>query len=144
VAPEVLKPKDKRKGYNEEVDMWSAGVILYILLCGFPPFYEEDQDKLFRQIIKGNYDFPSPYWDNISKEAIDMVRCCLTTDPDKRIAPAQALLHPWMTAENAKLDVIDIETHNLRKYLRKNKFKRVKNAIIAVGRLQLALRNSVE
>lgn len=143
VAPEVLRPKDKRKGYGEQVDMWSTGVILYILLCGFPPFYEDDQDKLFRQIIKGNYDFPSPYWDSISDEAIDLVKKCLCTDPSKRLTPSVALDHPWMQLDSAKLDDHDIETAQLKKYIRRQKFKRVKNAIVAVGRLQLALKHSI-
>jgi len=142
VAPEVLRPADKKRGYDAQVDMWSAGVILYILLCGFPPFYEEDQNKLFRQIVKGNYTFPSPEWDKISPDAIDLVRKCLQVDPNDRITPAQALEHPWMMAASQTLGA-EIVTENLKKYLRRQKFKRVKNAIIAVGRMQMLLAGSL-
>ena len=62
VAPEVLL----EQGYDFRVDYWSIGIILYILLCGFPPFFDEDNDKLFELIVKGKFDFPSPYWDEIS------------------------------------------------------------------------------
>eukprot|EP00301_Raphidiophrys_heterophryoidea_P014775 c23235_g1_i1.p1 GENE.c23235_g1_i1~~c23235_g1_i1.p1 ORF type:complete len:336 (+),score=91.34 c23235_g1_i1:258-1265(+) len=143
VAPEILRPKDKKKGYNEQVDIWSTGVILYILLCGFPPFYEEDQDTLFRTIVKGKYDFPSPYWDNITPEAIDLVKKCLQVDPHVRITPEKALQHPWLVVADSHFGSHEIETHNLKKYIRKAKFKKVKNAILAVGRLQLALKMSV-
>lgn len=143
VAPEVLRPADKKRGYDPQVDVWSAGVILYILLCGFPPFYEEDQNKMFRQIIKGNYTFPSPEWDRISPEAIDLVKRCLQVDPVVRITPVQALQHPWMTAESHALGN-EIVTENLMKYLRRQKFKRVKNAILAVGRMQMMLAKSLE
>ena len=82
VAPEVLQ----NKGYSSgAVDVWSTGVILYILLCGFPPFYEEELPALFDQILKGKYDFPSPWWDNISKDAKDLVKAMLTVDPKKRV-----------------------------------------------------------
>ena len=71
VAPEILK----NKGYDSgAVDMWSAGVILYILLCGFPPFYEEELPALFDQILHARYDFPSPWWDNISADGKDLVK----------------------------------------------------------------------
>ena len=62
VAPEILEGK----GYGKEVDYWSIGIILYILLCGFPPFYEENNQKLFDMIKKGEFEFPSPYWDDVS------------------------------------------------------------------------------
>ena len=86
VAPEVLK----NKGYDSgAVDMWSTGVILYILLCGFPPFYEEELPALFEQILHARYDFPSPWWDNISKEAKALVQGLLTIDPKQRLTADQ-------------------------------------------------------
>ena len=93
VAPEVLK----NEPYNKAVDMWSLGVILYILLCGFPPFYHESTAALYKQIKKGQYDFPSPYWDEISDSAKDLVRALLTVDPKHRYTAAQVLAHPWIT-----------------------------------------------
>mmetsp|Transcript_23738 Transcript_23738/g.23425 ORF Transcript_23738/g.23425 Transcript_23738/m.23425 type:complete len:84 (+) Transcript_23738:142-393(+) len=69
VAPEILE----KVPYSKECDYWSIGVLLYILLCGFPPFYDEDEDVLFEKIKSGRYDFPSPSWDNISIEAKEIV-----------------------------------------------------------------------
>jgi len=94
VAPEVLK----NKGYDSgAVDMWSTGVILYILLCGFPPFYEEELPALFEQILHARYDFPSPWWDNISKEAKALVSGLLTIDPKLRLTAEKVLTEKWVT-----------------------------------------------
>jgi calcium/calmodulin-dependent protein kinase I len=98
VAPEVLKCE----GYGKSVDLWSAGVIMYILLCGFPPFYEESNALLFEKIMGGKYSFPAPYWTNISPAAKDLVRALLTVDPSKRIPLDKALKHPWITGECAE------------------------------------------
>uniref|UniRef100_A0A8C2N0B1 non-specific serine/threonine protein kinase n=1 Tax=Cricetulus griseus TaxID=10029 RepID=A0A8C2N0B1_CRIGR len=94
VAPEILS----EKGYGLEVDMWAAGVILYILLCGFPPFRspERDQDELFNIIQLGQFEFLAPYWDNISDAAKDLVRHLLVVDPKKRYTAHQVLQHPWI------------------------------------------------
>nr|XP_007970007.2 serine/threonine-protein kinase DCLK3 [Chlorocebus sabaeus] len=94
VAPEILS----EKGYGLEVDMWAAGVILYILLCGFPPFRspERDQDELFNIIQLGHFEFLPPYWDNISDAAKDLVSRLLVVDPKKRYTAHQVLQHPWI------------------------------------------------
>jgi len=92
VAPEVLIGE----GYNQEVDVWSIGVIMYILLCGFPPFYAENNSKLFEKIMSGSYSFPSPYWDKISSSAKDLIRCMLVVDPKKRFTSIQVSEHPWI------------------------------------------------
>ncbi|XP_062971540.1 serine/threonine-protein kinase DCLK3 [Cynocephalus volans] len=94
VAPEILS----EKGYGLEVDMWAAGVILYILLCGFPPFRspERDQDELFNIIQLGHFEFLAPYWDNISNAAKDLVSRLLVVDPKKRYTAHQVLQHPWI------------------------------------------------
>mmetsp|Transcript_32449 Transcript_32449/g.50542 ORF Transcript_32449/g.50542 Transcript_32449/m.50542 type:complete len:514 (+) Transcript_32449:267-1808(+) len=93
VAPEVLE----KKGYGNECDVWSAGVILYILLCGFPPF---DQDEsipvIFHHIKNARYDFPSPYWDNVSKEAKDLIKNMLKIPVSKRLTCRECLEHPWV------------------------------------------------
>ncbi|XP_028374644.2 serine/threonine-protein kinase DCLK3 [Phyllostomus discolor] len=94
VAPEILS----EKGYGLEVDMWAAGVILYILLCGFPPFrsLDRDQDELFNIIQLGHFEFLAPYWDNISDAAKDLVSRLLVVDPKKRYTAHQVLKHPWI------------------------------------------------
>jgi len=92
VAPEVLIGE----GYNQEVDVWSIGVIMYILLCGFPPFYADNNSKLFEKIMSGAYSFPSPYWDKISASAKDLIKCMLVVDPKKRYTSSQVMDHPWI------------------------------------------------
>jgi len=100
VAPEVLNPDPKQRSYGKEVDMWSCGVILYICLCGFPPFSEElAPPSMPDQIKGGKYCFPSPAWDSISDEAIDLVVWLLTVDPEQRASVDDALAHDWMNME---------------------------------------------
>ncbi|CAD8087970.1 unnamed protein product [Paramecium sonneborni] len=98
VAPEILSGH----GYSEAIDFWSVGVILYIMLCGFPPFYDEDNDKLFKIIKTGQFSFPSPYWDSISNEAKDLIKGLLTVDPTKRYGTEKILKHPWLVNNTAK------------------------------------------
>uniref|UniRef100_A0AAY4ET58 calcium/calmodulin-dependent protein kinase n=1 Tax=Denticeps clupeoides TaxID=299321 RepID=A0AAY4ET58_9TELE len=92
LSPEVLR-KDP---YGKPVDMWACGVILYILLVGYPPFWDEDQHRLYQQIKAGAYDFPSPEWDTVTPEAKDLINKMLTINPTKRITAAEALKHPWI------------------------------------------------
>ncbi|XP_056901956.1 calcium/calmodulin-dependent protein kinase type II subunit gamma isoform X12 [Takifugu flavidus] len=92
LSPEVLR-KDP---YGKPVDIWACGVILYILLVGYPPFWDEDQHKLYQQIKAGAYDFPSPEWDTVTPEAKNLINQMLTINPAKRITADQALKHPWI------------------------------------------------
>lgn len=96
-APEIVK--DER--YSKSVDMWAMGCVLYTLLCGFPPFYDESIQVLTEKVARGQYTFLSPWWDDISKPAQDLVSHLLTVDPDKRYDIKQFLQHPWIrqTAE---------------------------------------------
>lgn len=96
VAPEILRTGKGGHGYGKEVDMWSLGVILYILLCGFPPFYDEDHIRMFALINKGEYVFPSPHWDGVSEDAIDLIKSLLVVDPTQRYTAGQALEHHWL------------------------------------------------
>lgn len=91
-APEIVK--DER--YSKSVDMWALGCVLYTLLCGFPPFYDESIQVLTEKVAKGQYTFLSPWWDDISKSAQDLVSHLLTVDPEKRYDINEFLAHPWI------------------------------------------------
>lgn len=110
VAPEVLK----RQGYKEEVDLWSLGVITYILLCGYPPFFDQNNTELFKKIMSGRYQFDRPWWDNVSDKAKDFIRKLLVLDPMQRMTATQALQHPFIVdscgySEPSKRTQIDAE-----------------------------------
>ena len=96
VAPEILAEAD---GYGTKVDVWAAGVIAYIMLCGFPPFIsmENNQEELFELILAGAFTFPTPYWDLVSVAARSLVTAMLTLEPTDRFCAEQVLIHPWLT-----------------------------------------------
>ena len=91
-APEIVKDEK----YSQSVDMWALGCVLYTLLCGFPPFYDESIQILTEKVARGQYTFLSPWWDDISKSAQDLVSHLLTVNPDKRYTIEQFLAHPWI------------------------------------------------
>jgi serine/threonine protein kinase len=91
-APEIVK--DER--YSKSVDMWAMGCVLYTLLCGFPPFYDESIQVLTEKVARGQYTFLSPWWDDISKSAQDLISHLLTVDPEKRFTIKEFLAHPWI------------------------------------------------
>jgi len=93
LSPEVLK----KEPYGKPVDIWACGVILYILLVGYPPFWDEDQHRLYAQIKAGAYDYPSPEWDTVTPEAKNLINQMLTVNPAKRIRAEEALRHPWIS-----------------------------------------------
>ena len=95
-APEIVK--DER--YSKSVDMWALGCVLYTLLCGFPPFYDESIQVLTEKVARGQYTFLSPWWDDISKSAQDLVSHLLTVNPDKRYTIQEFLNHPWIRQSN--------------------------------------------
>ncbi|KAK2775490.1 hypothetical protein FQN52_009371 [Onygenales sp. PD_12] len=95
-APEIVK--DER--YSKSVDMWALGCVLYTLLCGFPPFYDESIQVLTEKVARGQYTFLSPWWDDISKPAQDLVSHLLTVDPEKRYTIKEFLQHPWIKQTN--------------------------------------------
>ena len=127
VAPEILEGV----AYDEKSDMWSLGVIVYILLGGYPPFIEQNQRELFRKIRKGQYEFHEEYWGSVSPEAKDFISCLLTVQPSKRLTAEQALKHKWMTQSDSVLAGQDLGTNlsELRKYNAKRKFKAAVNAV---------------
>jgi len=91
-APEIVK--DER--YSKSVDMWALGCVLYTLLCGFPPFYDESIRTLTEKVARGQYTFLSPWWDSISKSAKDLISHLLTVDPVRRYTIDEFLHHPWI------------------------------------------------
>ncbi|KAL0914030.1 hypothetical protein M5K25_017527 [Dendrobium thyrsiflorum] len=128
VAPEVL-----RKNYGKEIDIWSAGVILYILLSGVPPFWAETEKGIFDAILQGDLDFTSAPWPSISQGAKDLIRRMLTQDPKKRITAAQVLEHPWLRQDGEASDKpIDSAVLNRMKQFRAmNKMKKLALKVIA-------------
>lgn len=97
VAPEILM----ESGYGVKIDVWAAGIILYILLCGFPPFVspENQQEQLFDAILNGYFDFPAPYWNNIGDSVRDLIINMLQSDPELRFSSEDILDHPWLTSD---------------------------------------------
>lgn len=137
VAPEVLA----QKPYSKAVDCWSIGVIAYILLCGYPPFYDENDSKLFEQILKADYEFDAPYWDDISDSAKDFISSLMEKDPAKRFTCEQALRHPWIAGDTALCkNIHESVSRQIRKNFAKSKWRQAFNATAVVRhmrRLQL-------
>ncbi|XP_075090328.1 calcium-dependent protein kinase-like isoform X1 [Nicotiana tabacum] len=127
VAPEVL-----RRSYGKEADVWSAGVILYILLSGVPPFWDETEKGIFHAILKGEIDFQSDPWPSISNSAKDLVRKMLTQDAKNRITSAEVLEHPWLRSGEASDKPIDSAVLSRMKQFRAmNKLKKLALKVIA-------------
>uniref|UniRef100_A0A3P8Y638 calcium/calmodulin-dependent protein kinase n=1 Tax=Esox lucius TaxID=8010 RepID=A0A3P8Y638_ESOLU len=121
LSPEVLR-KDP---YGKPVDIWACGVVLYILLVGYPPFWDEDQHKLYQQIKAGAYDFPSPEWDTVTPEAKNLINQMLTINPAKRITAEQALKHPWVCQRSTVASMMHRQetVECLRKFNARRKLK---------------------
>jgi len=140
VAPEVLECKP----YDMAVDIWSVGVITYILLCGYTPFYANTHQELFQKITNLEYDFPSPEWDSISNNAKDFIQKLLVKDPNKRLNAEQCIQHPWMTQqheETPKLPRLDSALVSLKDYskTRKTSFLEQRNAQPSLSAPQLSV-----
>jgi serine/threonine protein kinase len=118
VAPEVLELKDT--GYDTRADMWSVGVVVYILLGGYAPF-EGPVDLLAQAIISGEYEFHEKYWDEISTDAKDMISNLLQVNPEKRLTADDALQSPWMILEDEALNTKDLS--GAQRQLKENKAK---------------------
>nr|XP_020743151.1 calcium/calmodulin-dependent protein kinase type 1 isoform X1 [Odocoileus virginianus texanus]XP_020743152.1 calcium/calmodulin-dependent protein kinase type 1 isoform X1 [Odocoileus virginianus texanus] len=133
VAPEVLA----QRPYSKAVDCWSIGVIAYILLCGYPPFYDENDAKLFEQILKAEYEFDSPYWDDISDSAKDFIRHLMEKDPEKRFTCEQALQHPWIAGDTAlDKNIHQSVSEQIKKNFAKSKWKQAFNATAVVRHMR--------
>ncbi|XP_063290944.1 calcium/calmodulin-dependent protein kinase type II subunit gamma isoform X4 [Pelobates fuscus] len=139
LSPEVLR-KDP---YGKPVDIWACGVILYILLVGYPPFWDEDQHKLYQQIKAGAYDFPSPEWDTVTPEAKNLINQMLTINPTKRITADQALKHPWVCQRSTVASMMHRQetVECLRKFNARRKLKGAILTTMLVSRNFSATRN---
>ncbi|XP_054003413.1 calcium/calmodulin-dependent protein kinase type II delta chain isoform X5 [Hylaeus anthracinus] len=133
LSPEVLK----KEPYGKPVDIWACGVILYILLVGYPPFWDEDQGRLYMQIKAGSYDYPSPEWDTVTPEAKNLINQMLTVNPSKRITASEALKHPWICQRERVASVVHRQetVDCLKKF---NARRKLKGAILTT---MLATRN---
>ncbi|CAG9856757.1 unnamed protein product [Phyllotreta striolata] len=133
LSPEVLK----KEPYGKPVDIWACGVILYILLVGYPPFWDEDQHRLYAQIKAGAYDYPSPEWDTVTPEAKNLINQMLTVNPSKRITASEALKHPWICQRERVASVVHRQetVDCLKKF---NARRKLKGAILTT---MLATRN---
>ncbi|NXH12521.1 KCC1G kinase, partial [Bucco capensis] len=133
VAPEVLA----QKPYSKAVDCWSIGVITYILLCGYPPFYEETESKLFEKIKEGYYEFESPFWDDISESAKDFIRHLLEKNPQTRFTCEEALRHPWINGNTAlHRDIYPSVSAQIQKNFAKSKWRQAFNAAAVVHHMR--------
>uniref|UniRef100_A0A8C6PVS1 Calcium/calmodulin-dependent protein kinase IGb n=1 Tax=Nothobranchius furzeri TaxID=105023 RepID=A0A8C6PVS1_NOTFU len=133
VAPEVLA----QKPYSKAVDCWSIGVITYILLCGYPPFYEENETRLFSKIMKAQYDFDSPFWDDISESAKDFIRNMMQKNPSMRYTTEQALRHPWIIGKTARSqDIYYSVSVQIQKNFAQSKWKQAFNATVAINHMK--------
>lgn len=103
VAPEIIRGKC----YGSKVDMWSIGVILYILLCGYMPFCGSEPKQLYRQVVRGDYSFHDEEWSGVSEDAKSLITCLLEINPEKRIDAKDALKHAWITNDGMKLVKFD-------------------------------------
>ncbi|XP_056368337.1 calcium/calmodulin-dependent protein kinase type IV-like [Oenanthe melanoleuca] len=131
-APEILHGCP----YGPEVDMWSVGVITYILLCGFEPFFDPRGDQfMYSRILTCDYEFVSPWWDEVSPNAKDLVRRLLALEPRQRLTVAQALQHPWVTGQGAKLAHMDSTQRKLQEFNARRKLKAAMKAVVASSRL---------
>ncbi|GBF87688.1 calcium-dependent kinase [Raphidocelis subcapitata] len=128
VAPEVL-----RKNYSHQADMWSLGVILYILLSGLPPFWGDTEDQIFKMVLKGQLDFKSEPWPRISDAAKDCVRRLLDMDAGRRASAEQILKHDWLVKEGVALDISldSVVLKRMRQFAQMNKLKKM--ALMVVG-----------
>ena len=133
VAPEVLA----QKPYGKAVDVWSIGVISYILLCGYPPFYDENDANLFAQILKGEFEFDSPYWDDISDSAKDFIHKLMCVNVEVRYTCKQALAHPWISGNAASnKNIHGTVSEQLRKNFAKSRWKQAYHAATVIRQMQ--------
>jgi len=131
VAPEVLK----NVGYGVSCDIWSMGIILYIMLCGFPPFYNESMPKLFDDIMKKPHEYPSPEWDPISDDAKDLLNQMMAKDPAQRCT-ANACIHGKWVHEPNELVPLEQSAAQLKKFMARRNLRKGIEAVEAISFMQ--------
>lgn len=133
VAPEILEGLP----YDTAADMWSVGVILYILLGGYPPFIEKNQRDLFRKIRRGEYEFHEEYWGAVSQDAKNLISSLLAVDPKKRLAAEEALSNNWIMGDDAELAKKDLGANldKFKEFNAKRKFKAAVKSVMIVNKL---------
>ena len=134
VAPEILG----HKKYGKAVDMWSVGVITYILLGGYPPFHDDNQRQLFKKIQAAKYEFHPDFWGGVSDEAKDLISKLLVLDVSARLTVDQALSHAWIRKSDQELAERNLEVNltELKKYQANKRFKKAANTIIATQKFK--------
>ena len=134
VAPEILG----HKKYGKAVDMWSIGVITYILLGGYPPFHDDNQRQLFKKIQAAKYEFHPDFWGGVSDEAKDLISKLLVLDVNARLTVDQALSHAWIRKSDKELAERNLEVNltELKKYQANKRFKKAANTIIATQKFK--------
>ena len=132
MAPEMIR----KMPYSTEIDEWACGVVLYILLCGYPPFWSESRKELFANIETGRYEFDSPAWDDVTDEAKDLVSKLLDVNPNARLSAKEALKHPWIMCEEIPATIQRSSTlSKLEEFNAQRKFKGAVSAILQVRRM---------
>lgn len=128
-APEVIRGKN----YNGSVDLWSIGVIAYILLCGYEPFVDDDEKYMYKKILKADYEFDSPYWDNITQNARDLVSRLLKVDVRERLTVENALMHPWVRGVAASGEHMEEAQTNIKLFNARRKMKALTDIGLVLG-----------
>lgn len=110
--------------------MWSIGVVMYILLCGFPPFHDQDGMGFYTNILNAKFDFPLPYWEGVTEAAKDLINRLLTADPEKRIKAKEALAHPWILSKGT---LVTNNPLSPQRYTMFQKFNSTRKMEISIG-----------
>lgn len=135
VAPEILN----NEKYGIAVDMWSVGVIIFVILGGYPPFPQptgNNMEELYKKICDGDFTFDPQWWGGVSQEAKDLIQGCLTVDVNKRLTAKQALDHEWFKAEGLENRDLGSALSELKKWNARRKLRAAVNTVIAINRVK--------
>jgi len=141
IAPEIIR----NDFYDKAVDMWSLGVIAFILLGGYPPFHDDNMRNLFKKIRKGDFVFHPEYWKNVSEDAKNLIRGLLTVDEKKRLSADEVLKHQWLQTEDHVLAAINLDSSlaEFKKFHATRKFRSAAKAVIAINRMRALIGGGV-